>query len=730
MKELIWNEGMSVGIDAIDDDHKQIIAILAKLTSIHSKKVSKETIDGIFVELEDYVSLHFAREEALLEKAGYKDIINHKKSHQKFVEHLPELKKNWLTEDSVACGEKIISFLHHWIVNHILEEDFDYVPTLQASANPTINRLSNTEKNSANNSVFANVSHTLSQKIKLRKRVFIATFVPIVGVLLLSLVILQDNYQHFKNMSLLLGLNNVIIQVNDISHSLQAERGLSSGVASSNYQNFTQQLLKQRLITDQAITKFLALINNEIDQSVQEKIRFYSEQVRSNFNELAVHRERLDNKSIGFSETYQSYTSLIEQLLSISENLTHVDMNSGLSNNISAISAILVFKEYMGQIRAIGMDMVSGNTNNIYSNLEISLLAGKQLNALHVFHYSANEQQKKLCTDFCDEKVHVQMLEQAFTHIMDRHKEAQRSENWFKLMSGEIDQLKILTDRLTSNFHDIVLAETQRLKITYLAIFAVLSVFIFGAVLFSSVLNFSIINPIRRITGALNSMASGHRNIQFNDTENKDEIGAMQYAYEKLRRKLLQIDIFQAVVDSQKNEIEYRKTQQEHFEVLAFTDALTGAVNRHQFNKVLAEEIYQANLKRQPLSILLLDIDYFKSVNDKFGHGVGDEVLIMFYKVCKEAARSDDVVARIGGEEFVIILPKTIAHSAYQFAERLREKIQQIDIVIDDKNINVTVSIGVSQWLNESFSCADDFVADADRALYQAKEQGRNRVVG
>ena len=204
----------------------------------------------------------------------------------------------------------------------------------------------------------------------------------------------------------------------------------------------------------------------------------------------------------------------------------------------------------------------------------------------------------------------------------------------------------------------------------------------------------------------------------------------MQYAYEKLRRKLLQIDIFQAVVDSQKNEIEYRKTQQEHFEVLAFTDALTGAVNRHQFNKVLAEEIYQANFKRQPLSILLLDIDYFKSVNDKFGHGVGDEVLIMFYKVCKEAARSDDVVARIGGEEFVIILPKTIAHSAYQFAERLREKIQQIDIVIDDKNINVTVSIGVSQWLNESFSCADDFVADADRALYQAKEQGRNRVVG
>jgi diguanylate cyclase (GGDEF)-like protein/hemerythrin-like metal-binding protein len=730
MRELIWNEGMSVGIDAIDEDHKQIIAILAKLTSIHSGKISKKTIDGIFTELEDYVSLHFAREEALLEKACYKDIVNHKASHQKFVEHIPELKKQWLTEDNLACSEKIISFLHRWIVNHILEDDFDYIPTLKTSSDPSIRKLSNAEKKSSNNSLFANLSNALSHKVKLSKRVFITTVFPVVGLLLLSLVVLQDHYQHYKNMSLLLGLNIVIIQVNDISHSLQAERGLSSGLASSNYKSFTKPLIKRRLMTDQAIAKFLTLINNEIDKTVQEKIRFYSEQVRKNFKELAVHRQQLDNKSIEFLETYQSYTNLIEQLLSISENLTHVDMSSALSNNISAISAILVFKEYMGQIRAIGMNMVSGDTSDIYSNLDISLLTGKQLNALHVFHYSANEQQKKLCTDFCDEKIHVQMLKQEFAHIMDSHRGEQRSKNWFNLMSGKIDQLNILTDRLTSNFNNTVLAETQRLRKIYLAIFAALSVYILGAILFSSVLHFSIINPIRRITDALNSMARGHRNIQFNHTENNDEIAAMQSSYEKLRRKLLQVDVFQAVVDSQKNEIEYRKTQQEHFEVLAFTDALTGAVNRHQFNKVLAEEIHQANFMRQPLSVLLLDIDYFKSVNDRFGHGVGDEVLIMFYKVCKEAARSDDVVARIGGEEFVIILPKTIAQSAYQFAERLREKIEQLDISIDNQNIKVTVSIGISQWLNESFTGADDFIAAADRALYQAKDQGRNRVVG
>lgn len=729
MAELIWNEGMSVGIDAIDEDHKQIIAILTKLTSTHSGKISKQIIEGVFLELEQYVLLHFAREEALLEKACYEDILAHKASHQKFVDQLPVLKQQWLTEDNLACSERITAFLHHWIVNHILEEDFDYVPTLHNTSNFIINGLSHDEPDSSNNSLLAKISIILSKKIKLSKRVFFTTFVPVVGVLLLSLVILKDNYQHYRNMSLLLGLNNVIIHVNDISHSLQAERGLSTGLASSNYQNFTDQLLKQRLITDQAIAKFSTLINNEIDLSVQKNIQFYSENVRNNFNELAAHRQHLDDKSASFIHTHQAYTTLIEQLLSISENLIHVNMNSQFANNISAISSILLFKEYMGQIRAIGMNTVSGNNRDIYSNLNISLLVGKQLNALRVFHYSANIQQEELCSGFCDEKVYVQMLKQEYSHIMTNHNIKQRGKDWFTLMSRKIDKLKMLTDSLTSNFNNTLLAETHKLRMIYLAIFAGLSIFLFGAILFSSILNFSIINPIRRITDALNSMARGRRNIHFNNIVNNDEIGAIQLAYEKLRRRLLQIDIFQAVVDSQKKEIEYRKSQQEHFEVLAFTDALTGAVNRHQFNKVLAEEIARANYEQQPLSILLLDIDYFKSINDNFGHGIGDEVLIMFYEACKDAARNDDVVARIGGEEFVIVLPKTNAQHAYQFADRLRNKIQQLDIIINNNSIKFTVSIGVSQWMNESFSCAEEFVADADKSLYQAKEQGRNRVV-
>lgn len=730
MTELIWNEGMSVGIDAIDEDHKQIIAILAKLTSAHSEQISKQVIENIFSELEQYVSLHFVREESLLEKACYKNIAAHKESHQKFIEQLPKLKQQWLIEDNLACSERITTFLHKWIVEHILVEDLDYVPTLFNSSNTTINQLSNRGGESDNNSFFVKLSSTLSQKITLSKRVFITTFIPVIVVLLLSLVFLLDNYQRYKNISLVLGLNDVIMQVNEISHSLQAERGLSSGVVSSNYQRFVEPLALRRLITDKAIAKFLLLINQDIAPSVKKNIRYYSEHVRSDFKSLAAHRQQLDKKLINFTQTYQAYTVLIEQLLSVPENLIHVDMNSQLANDISAINSVLLFKEYMGQIRAIGMNIISANNDDIYSNFQVSLLVGKQLNALRVFHYSANEQQKTLCAKICNEENHVQKLKQLFSQVIKKYEPDQRGPHWFRLMSIEIDELKALTNSLTTSFNDAVLAENQRLENNYLGTLAVLSIFLFAALLFSSILNYSIISPVRRLTRALNSMAKGHRDIQFRNVVNNDEIGAMQLAYEKLRRRLLQVDIFQAIVNSQKKEIEYRKLQQEHFKTLAFTDALTGAVNRHQFNKVLAEEISRANYEHQPLSILLLDIDYFKKINDNFGHGIGDEVLIMFYRACKEVARVGDVVARIGGEEFVIILPETNALSAYQFAERLRKKIQLLDIVVDDITVKLTVSIGVSQWFNDLFSCAEDFVADADKSLYQAKAQGRNRVNG
>lgn len=741
MAVLVWNEGMSVGDDIIDADHKKIIAILAKLTSVQSSKISKEIIETIFAELEDYVAQHFAREEALLARVGYADLKAHRKSHRAFIKKIPQLKHQWLSEDNLVTCEKITMFLHHWIVNHILVEDLDYVPTLYkqskknkqaiAKASAAENKISHWLACTARNlmSLRQSTVFYFSSKVKLSKRVFITAFIPVLAIFLLCSTILFDNYQRYNKMKLVLGLNNIIEQVNDITHSLQAERGLSSGFTSSNYQHFAQQLTQRRLLTDNAITTFRAVLGSKLAPEVRENIQPFLDDSKTYLIQLQEYRRLIDKQAIGFEGAFEGYSQLIAKSLSILEQLSHIEINAQLSSDISAIHSLLLFKEYMGQIRALGMNKVTGESDDIYQYKAITLLVGQQLNALRVFHYSAGEQQKVICATYCDASVYAQLLANNFTRIIEQYPVDNRAGIWFDFMSGEIDQLKRVSDELNQTFNNKTLAAIKTIEQYNVVLLVLLSLVLFISVLFSLILNDSIINPVRKITHALNRMAKGQRDIHFKEQVANDEIGAMQVAYEKLRRKLLQADMFQAIVNRQKNEIEYRKLQQAHFEHLASTDALTGAVNRHQFNQLLADEIAKANSFNQALSILLLDIDHFKRVNDTFGHGVGDEVLVKFYKACKDAARANDIVARIGGEEFVIILPQSNANSAFHFAERLRENIQKLEIVIANNLIALTVSIGVSQWNKQVFSSAVEFIADADKLLYEAKALGRNQVV-
>ncbi|MBL0710955.1 MAG: diguanylate cyclase [Colwellia sp.] len=482
-------------------------------------------------------------------------------------------------------------------------------------------------------------------------------------------------------------------------------------------------------MTDQAISDIHYLLEHEIDPEIKRNIQGYLDDSRHDFEQLIEHRQKVDNRNISFTKNYQVYTQLIEQLLSVSEHLIHVNMDSKLINDISAINSILLFKEYMGQVRAQGMSTVMAQSDNIYSNIAISLLVGRQLNTLRVFHYSASNEQKLFCADYCDATINQQLLAQGFAHIVQEHSVEERRVHWFDFMSIEINNLKRVTDELIQIFNVKVHQKSQQLEYNCYILTAVITLFLLIASLFSMMLNCSIISPIKQITHALNCLAKGQYNIHFKESVVSDDISAIKIAYEKLRRKLLQVNIFQATVEQQKSEIEYRKSQQAHFEHLALTDALTGAVNRHQFNLVLADEIFKADNHKRPLTILILDIDHFKQVNDTFGHCVGDEVLIKFYQACKTAARASDVVARIGGEEFVMILPNTNKENAFQFAELLRKKIQKLDIVVAEENIKLTVSIGVSLWQKTLFSSPKVFIADADKLLYQAKTQGRNKVV-
>jgi len=170
------------------------------------------------------------------------------------------------------------------------------------------------------------------------------------------------------------------------------------------------------------------------------------------------------------------------------------------------------------------------------------------------------------------------------------------------------------------------------------------------------------------------------------------------------------------------------QSERERLEQLASTDALTGCLNRRALTEVLERELDRAQRYSLVLSILMVDLDHFKHVNDTMGHLVGDTVLRQLGDLLRREVRSVDSVARYGGEEFVVVLPETVSHGALVFAERMRQRIEQQPFGEGGTALTVTVSIGVASFPDQKISNPDTFLALADAALYRAKADGRNLV--
>ncbi len=163
-------------------------------------------------------------------------------------------------------------------------------------------------------------------------------------------------------------------------------------------------------------------------------------------------------------------------------------------------------------------------------------------------------------------------------------------------------------------------------------------------------------------------------------------------------------------------------------EHLAYTDDLTELNNRRNFFSLARVEMRKSKRHSRPLSLAALDLDYFKKINDTYGHKAGDITLRKIAKLLKDFCREEDIVARIGGEEFAILFPESGLENAKQSVERLREKIEALTIEFDNHAFSLTISAGLTQ-IAENDSTIDETLARADKALYEAKEGGRNRVV-
>jgi diguanylate cyclase (GGDEF)-like protein/PAS domain S-box-containing protein len=169
------------------------------------------------------------------------------------------------------------------------------------------------------------------------------------------------------------------------------------------------------------------------------------------------------------------------------------------------------------------------------------------------------------------------------------------------------------------------------------------------------------------------------------------------------------------------------KELQESLHRLATTDPLTGLYNRRSFFDQLHQELSRAGRYRRPLTLLFLDVDHFKEINDRHGHPAGDQALKSLALLLQAESRRNDIVGRIGGEEFATVLVECGLDQAREAAERLRRQVERLRVDSDQGPLSMTVSIGLAQAVSDQ-ERLEQLLKRADRALYQAKRQGRNRV--
>ena len=250
-----------------------------------------------------------------------------------------------------------------------------------------------------------------------------------------------------------------------------------------------------------------------------------------------------------------------------------------------------------------------------------------------------------------------------------------------------------------------------------------------------------IIKPLRKISDSLaEGMDNNGKLVEEIPVSSNDELGHLASQFNSLHQQLNKTNqalrskiesADQKLIESN-NQLKIRSEElvkiNEEFRKLSVTDPLTGLYNRRYFERAMKDELALALRHGDSHCVLLIDIDYFKNINDTYGHLEGDRILQKFSMCLQEHARATDVLCRMGGEEFIILCKRINRDNAIKMAEKFRQKLGSMNFRLGTDSLNITASIGVSVFPKEPDDSIDEIVNEADEALYYCKRNGRNQV--
>lgn len=290
-------------------------------------------------------------------------------------------------------------------------------------------------------------------------------------------------------------------------------------------------------------------------------------------------------------------------------------------------------------------------------------------------------------------------------------------EHLLSRLISQLESIRADSVQLSANVQQDINQVIERQVVFILLLFLLcIAVLLYGAVKLTKVFKKS----LQEVTYAFQENHSGHfQKIKL--THNTPEFNSIAQAFNamnlKLNETMVSLEVMKKVVEERTHSLEQ----------LSNTDPLTQVANRRALFERGHMEFSRVLRNQKQLTLVLLDCDFFKDINDEFGHLFGDKLLQHLCQTCKQTIREVDFLARYGGEEFIIILPECDEQGGIDFAKRIQQSLASHALKADDKDVYLTVSIGITE-MTERHKSFEQLINDADQAMYQAKKKGRNRI--
>lgn len=703
MHKIVWSDELSVGIEAIDNDHKKLIAIINKM----AEEIDGEKSDLLkhFSALEDYTQYHFSREEKWMYAQCHSDderqmIEDHIREHHHFIEKLATLKKRIEETNSTEIHFEVIDFLMEWLLEHIISKD------LSLSQCFITEQHKSAEKREP---IFNHIVNTLSSRFTLNTKVkmlIILPFLVIFGLLLYQSFL---TYQTYKELDRTETVADAFIGLDKVIDSIQEERGLSYVWYLEPSEENHDALERAREKTDMLIETCRAKMD-------QLKAFIDPTPLREKLLHLPQMRQALDNHSLPPEHIRDYYRQIVHEAIMTIRRAGQFYEGFRQDQIHASLLILFALKENENFIRYTGYCLLASKDADVSSDfIHYLKLREGYMNTLNIL---AAKKLSKLI-DQIEHSPNMAILARYEKALKEKNSASVNLKAWMELTQSKIDAYGELLRKVLKHVKSVAHEEKNE-YLTYILILwiSVLLMLIFLIALLYA-LKQSIVQPIESITKAMHNLTRGDKRFYFNTYDRDDLIGKMILSYNNLRKYLIKSEYTEALLDLQEEKVRT-------YEILSYIDPLTALYNRRKYTETLELLIKKVEKHRELFSLLVADLDKFKNINDKYGHDAGDEVLKRFAKMLTKTVGERGTVARIGGEEFAIVLPNTDHKAAMEIANEILEATRQMNFDHIDPNLTLTTSIGLETFHNGD--TLEELIDSVDKNLYRAKDEGRNRA--